>query len=235
MSPETSDTLEMAIVRSSGLDTLLRDLTDRAVEAVPGAAACSITVRRADRLLTLAGSQGLPSGLDQRQYENGSGPCVRAAETSGEQYAPDLEAETRWPGYTSYALSVGVRCVLAIPIAVDGERDAALNLYGVETGSLGPGRDAARAFAARVGDAINVALRVERRQESATDVRAALLSRSVIDQAIGILMARERIDARIALDRLRRVSQNHNVKLRDLCTDLVARASSGDGRGPGRN
>ncbi|WSQ10327.1 GAF and ANTAR domain-containing protein [Streptomyces sp. NBC_01231] len=235
MSPETSDTLEMAIVRSNGLDTLLRDLTDRAVEAVPGAAACSITVRRADRLLTLAGSHGLPSGLDQRQYENGSGPCVDAAETTSEKYAPDLEAETRWPMYTSYALSVGVRCVLAIPIEVEGERDAALNLYGVKRGSLGPGRDAARAFADRVGDAINVALRVERRQESVADVRTALVSRSVIDQAVGILMAQERIDARIALERLRRVSQNHNVKLRDLCTDLVARVSGGDGRVSGRS
>jgi hypothetical protein len=235
MSPETPDTLEMAIVRSSGLDTLLRDLTDRAVQAVPGAAACSITVRRADRLLTLAGSHGLPSGLDQRQYENGSGPCVEAAETDAEQYAPDLEAETRWPTYTSYALSEGVRCVLAIPIAVEGERGAALNLYGLEPGSLGPGRDAARAFAVRVGDAINIALRVERRRESVTDVRTALVSRSVIDQAIGILMAQERIDARIALERLRRVSQNRNVKLRDLCTDLVARVSGANGRSRGGN
>ncbi|MDH6629767.1 hypothetical protein M2271_007606 [Streptomyces sp. LBL] len=233
MSPEMPDTLEMAIVRSSGLDTLLRDLTDRAVQAVPGAAACSITVRRGDRLLTLAGSHGLPSGLDQRQYENGSGPCVEAAETSVEQYAPDLQAEARWPTYTEYALSVGVRCVLAIPIAVEGERGTALNLYGVEPGSLGPGRDAARAFAARVGDTVDVALGIERRRESVTDVRTALLSRSVIDQAIGILMAQERIDARIALERLRRVSQNHNVKLRDLCTDLVARATRGAGRSSG--
>jgi GAF domain-containing protein len=238
MSPDTPDTLEMAIVRSSGLDTLLRDLTDRAVEAVPGAAACSITVRRADRLLTLAGSSGLPRGLDQRQYENGSGPCVEAAATGHEQYAPDLEREPRWGAYPQYALSAGVRCVLAVPIAVEGERGAALNLYGVRPGALDPGREAARAFAARVGDAINVALRVERRQESAADVRTALLSRSVIDQAIGILMAQERIDARIALERLRRVSQNRNVKLRDLCSDLVARVSgdaTGNGGGRGGN
>ncbi|MDL5202527.1 GAF and ANTAR domain-containing protein [Streptomyces sp. ALI-76-A] len=225
MSLETPDTLEMAIVRSSGLDTLLRDLTDRAVEAVPGAAACSITVRRADRLLTLAGSRGLPSGLDQRQYENGAGPCVQAAETETEQYAPDLAEERRWPAYTEYALSAGVHCVLAIPIAVQGERGAALNLYGVAPGSLERGREAARTFAARVSDAIDVALRVERRRESAADVRTALLSRSVIDQAVGILMAQERIDAGIALERLRRVSQDHNVKLRDLCSDLVARVS----------
>ncbi|SMQ17431.1 GAF domain-containing protein [Streptomyces sp. Ag82_O1-12] len=230
MSSETSDTLDQAMVRSSGLDTLLRDLTDRAVQEVPGAEACSITVRRAGRLLTLAGSDGMPSGLDLRQYENGSGPCVDAAETGEEQYAPDLAEESRWPSYTEYALSAGVRCALAVPIAVEGESGAAINFYGARAGALGTGRDAARAFAARSGDAIDVALRIERRRQSAADVRTALLSRSVIDQAIGILMARERIDARIALERLRRASQDRNVKLRDLCGQLVARVSAADSR-----
>lgn len=230
MTSETSDTLDQAMVRSSGLDTLLRDLTDRAVQEVPGAEACSITVRRAGRLLTLAGSDGMPSGLDLRQYENGSGPCVDAAETGEEQYAPDLAEESRWPSYTEYARSTGVRCVLAVPVAVEGESGAAINFYGVRPGALGPGRDAARAFAARSGEAIDVALRIERRRQSAADVRTALLSRSVIDQAVGILMARERIDARIALERLRRVSQDRNVKLRDLCGQLVARVSAPESR-----
>ncbi|MFD9000755.1 GAF and ANTAR domain-containing protein [Streptomyces sp. NPDC059582] len=233
MSPQTPDTLEMAIVRSSGLDTLLRDLTERAVRAVPGAAACSITVRRADRLLTLAGSPGLPSGLDQRQYENGSGPCVQAARTGVEQYAPDLAAETRWPRYAAYALTAGVHCVLALPLAVEGERDAALNFYGLEVGALGESRAAARAFADRTADAINLALRVEHERKSVPDVRTALLSRSVIDQAIGILMAEERINASTALERLRRVSQNANIKLRDLCAELVTRTTSEDRRPPG--
>ncbi|MFH9009187.1 GAF and ANTAR domain-containing protein [Streptomyces afghaniensis] len=232
MSSETSDTLDQAMVRSSGLDTLLRDLTDRAVQEVPGAAACSITVRRGGRLLTLAGSDGLPSGLDQRQYENGSGPCVEAAETGVEQYAPDLAEESRWPAYTRYALETGVRSVLAVPLAVEGETGAALNYYGERPGVLGTGLDKARAFAARAGDAIDVALRIEYRRQSAADVRTALLSRSVIDQAIGILMARERIDARDALERLRRASQHRNVKLRDLCGQLVAKVSgpASDGR-----
>ncbi|MEU1849193.1 GAF and ANTAR domain-containing protein [Streptomyces sp. NPDC019990] len=225
MSSETSDTLDQAMVRSSGLDTLLRDLTDRAVQEVPGAAACSITVRRAGRLLTLAGSDGLPSGLDQRQYENGSGPCVDAAETGDEQYAPDLAAESRWLSYTRYALSTGVRCVLAVPLAVEGATGAAINFYAVRAGALDTSRSEARTFAARVGDTIDVGLRIERHRQSAADVRLALLSRSVIDQAAGILMARDRIDARTALDRLRRASQKRNIKLRDLCGQLVSQVS----------
>ncbi|MBT2415769.1 GAF and ANTAR domain-containing protein [Streptomyces sp. ISL-12] len=233
MTAETPDTLDHALVRSQGLDTLLRDLTDRAVREVPGAVACSITVRRADRLLTLAGSRGLPPGLDLRQYENGSGPCVDAAATGSPRYVPDLAAETRWPTYTEYALATGVRCVLALPLALEGETGAALNLYGLQPRSLAAGRETARAFAERAAGAVDAALRIERQRSSAADVRTALLSRSVIDQAIGILMSRERVDARAALDRLRRVSQNRNVKLRDLCQDLVdrvGRAGRSDGR-----
>ncbi|MET9444663.1 GAF and ANTAR domain-containing protein [Streptomyces sp. NPDC006610] len=229
MSPETPETLDQAMARSSGLDTLLRDLTDRAVQAVPGAAACSITVRRADRLLTLAGSSGMPSGLDQRQYENGSGPCVEAADTGAEQYAADLATDGRWTGYRSYALSTGVRCVLALPLSIPlGRTGAALNFYGTEPGALGRGREAALRFAERATDAIDIALRIEQERTTAADVRTALLSRSVIDQAVGILMAQERVDAQAALARLRRVSQDRNVKLRDLCSDLVARVSGGN-------
>ncbi|GAA3500152.1 GAF and ANTAR domain-containing protein [Streptomyces prasinosporus] len=227
MTSERSDTLDQAMARSSGLDTLLRDLTDRAVREVPGTAACSITVRRADRLLTLAGSAGLPSGLDQRQYENGAGPCVAAAETGTEQYASDLTTEERWPAYTRYALATGVRTVLAVPLGVTGESGAALNLYGERPGALAAGRDAARAFAVRMTDAVTTALRIEHHRQSAADVRTALLSRSVIDQAIGILMARERIDADRALERLRRASQGRNIKLRDLCAQVVERTANG--------
>ncbi|MGC9380225.1 GAF and ANTAR domain-containing protein [Streptomyces sp. MH13] len=231
MTSEIPDTLDRAMARSQGLDTLLRDLTDRAVVQVPGAVACSVTVRRADRLMTLAGSTGLPRGLDLRQYENGSGPCVDAAETQSARYAPDLATETRWPAYTAYALATGVRCVLALPLAVEGETGAALNLYGTGPDALARGLDAARVFAERAAHAVNEALRLERQQASAADVRTALLSRSVIDQAVGMLMARERIDAHRALDRLRRASQHRNVKLRDLCGELVARASGGASRG----
>ncbi|MFJ3226359.1 ANTAR domain-containing protein [Streptomyces sp. NPDC086783] len=228
--------LHEALAQGGGLDTLLKDLTERAVLAVEGAAASSITVRRDGRLLTLAGTDGLPSGLDQRQYENGDGPCVRAAEADAEQHSPDLTRETRWPSYTEYALSQGVRSVLAVPLAVDGETDAALNLYAVTENAFRDRRETAREFAARAAQAINAALRIERERASAGDVRTALLSRSVIDQAVGILMAKERCDARVALDMLRRASQDSNVKLRDLCGDLVARVSRTpvrDGRTPG--
>ncbi|WP_247614643.1 hypothetical protein [Streptomyces tagetis] len=68
------------MARSRGLDTLLRDPTDRAVAEVPGAASRSITVRRAGRPMTPAGGSWLPGGLDldaRRPGPSRSGPPTR--------------------------------------------------------------------------------------------------------------------------------------------------------------
>ena len=53
----------------------------------------------------------------------------------------------------------------------------------------------------------------------------ALSSRTVIDQAIGILMGEQRCDAGTAFELLRTHSQNNNRKLRDVAIDLVTRVS----------
>lgn len=52
-------------------------------------------------------------------------------------------------------------------------------------------------------------------------LRAALRTREVIGEALGILMERERISADQAFDILRRASQHLNIKLRDIAQDLV--------------
>jgi AmiR/NasT family two-component response regulator len=52
-----------------------------------------------------------------------------------------------------------------------------------------------------------------------------LISRAVIDHAVGILMAQQRCDEDTAFDILRRASQNRNIKLRELATEIVATVS----------
>jgi AmiR/NasT family two-component response regulator len=66
-----------------------------------------------------------------------------------------------------------------------------------------------------------------------SQLEEALNSRSVIDQALGILIGRHHLTASEAFDLLRRQSQNNNRKLRDVATDLVTQAS-GDSPDPGR-
>jgi AmiR/NasT family two-component response regulator len=52
-----------------------------------------------------------------------------------------------------------------------------------------------------------------------------LTSRSVIDQAMGIIMAQQRCDAATAADILGRAAQNRNRKLRELADEIVTTVS----------
>ncbi|MFL6048664.1 MAG: ANTAR domain-containing protein, partial [Gaiellales bacterium] len=55
----------------------------------------------------------------------------------------------------------------------------------------------------------------------ARDMADAMRSRAVIEQAKGMLMADQRIDADQAFQRLTELSQRSNVKLRDIAQRLV--------------
>jgi AmiR/NasT family two-component response regulator len=72
-------------------------------------------------------------------------------------------------------------------------------------------------------------------------LKKKLESLPVIEQAKGILMAREGCDADEAFGMLRRASQRENVKLREIATRIVTNASTPprwfapDGDGNGRN
>lgn len=60
------------------------------------------------------------------------------------------------------------------------------------------------------------------RQTQLTDqLRKALTSRSVIDQAVGILMAQERCTSAEAFALLRRASQRANRKLHAVASEMV--------------
>ena len=58
-------------------------------------------------------------------------------------------------------------------------------------------------------------------------LNAALTSRAVIDQAIGIIMARRACTAGEAFAVLRRMSNNQNVKLRDVAAAMTEAVASG--------
>jgi AmiR/NasT family two-component response regulator len=64
-----------------------------------------------------------------------------------------------------------------------------------------------------------VAISNVRQQES---LKSAIASRTIIGQAEGILMERFGLDGAAAFNTLRRVSQDRNVKLRDVAFELVS-------------
>ncbi|MGH3366860.1 MAG: ANTAR domain-containing protein [Nocardioidaceae bacterium] len=59
-------------------------------------------------------------------------------------------------------------------------------------------------------------------------LRDALASRAVIDQAIGILMAQHNCSADEAFGILRRTSQHQNRKLREIATETIQATTGHD-------
>jgi len=83
----------------------------------------------------------------------------------------------------------------------------------------------AEIVAAHAGMASQVAAALFGHRDLAQQLREAMQSRAVIEQAKGIVMAQQRCTVDEAFERLTKVSQNSNRKLRDVARALVEEAS----------
>jgi AmiR/NasT family two-component response regulator len=72
---------------------------------------------------------------------------------------------------------------------------------------------------------LTVSLRQVRHAAIQLQMAEAMVSSSVIDQAIGILMAQQRCTAEAAFELLRQASQRRNRKLRDIAAEIVTKVS----------
>jgi GAF domain-containing protein len=202
----------------------LTDLTDLARRSFRADVSCSITLVRDDRRYTAANSDDIATMADEAQYSGQEGPCLTALAEGVEILVDDLSTETRFGDYAGKAVALGLRSVVAMPMTGKNETVGAFNLYATEPGVFSDGTlTRARLLAAAAAGAVEVAHRLMAQSQLNEDLKAAMASRRVIDQALGITMAREGCDADTAFGLLRRVSQNEHRKLREVAVDLVTR------------
>ncbi len=197
------------------------DLTGRAIGRVD---AVTITVRRiSGRTDTAAASDDAARRFDERQRAQGSGPCVEALASGEERASPDLRVDARWPQLQEEATRTGLVAVLAVPLFAAGEPVGALNVFS--RGEAGIDPDAAtsvRAIAGPVAATLANARAYRRVEQLGEQLREAIGTRAVIEQAKGILMVRANVDDEQAFELLRRTSQHQNRKLRDVAASVVA-------------
>jgi AmiR/NasT family two-component response regulator len=82
---------------------------------------------------------------------------------------------------------------------------------------------AIRAFAIMLGRLVGAIAEAQHKTELTAQLQFALDSRIVIEQAKGMLMQREGIDAPRALELLRRLARSSECKLVDVASDLIDR------------
>ncbi|MFI8199045.1 GAF and ANTAR domain-containing protein [Streptomyces sp. NPDC085942] len=204
------------------LDEFLQALVQNTLLMSPTADGCGITLERQDRPLTVASAGISAPLLDEAQYGQDAGPCLEALREGHEVSVGDMREERRWNGYPAFAVASGTLSSLSLPIAAHTDTAGALNLYSPRAnGFADADLSALRALAAQATGALELAQRLADARTFTADLEAALQSRAVIDQAAGIVMQQRRCTSEEALRILRTASQHRNVKLRDVCAQLV--------------
>ncbi len=210
------------LIATASFEDYVQQIVDLAAVRVAPGASCGLTMRIDGTVRTVAASGDLASRVDEIQYGTGTGPCLESMETGTVVTVPDMLEEDRWGDYRVHAIRHGVRSSLSLPIAGRGQASGALNLYFTTPGAFDAGQvQRGMHFADQCSGALQLATRLAEQATLTAQMWEAMESRSIIDQAIGIVMAQNRCDATTAFGMLRTASQNRNVKLRIVASDIV--------------
>jgi GAF domain-containing protein len=187
---------------------------------------CNVTVVRRKRPVTVASSTPQARVMDGLQYAHGDGPCLTAMRTGKTVYVGDVAAELRWPEYVRAVAAHGVRSILGVPLQLEGDSTAALNIYSSAVHGFSP-EDIARAelFGEQSSKALRLELRLAQLKEAKEDLETAMKSRTAIDIAVGVIMAQNRCSQAAAMAILRTASNSRNIKLRDVAAGIIKSVS----------
>ena len=211
------------------LAEVLGDITGIAARAIPGAEAVSTTLVRDDRAFTAAYHGDMALAADEMQYAEGRGPCIDAGRGGVVLRIDDMRTEERWPGYIERVRTTEVRSSLSVPLPYQGSSIGALNVYSTRPAAFA----SPDSLAAGLGVAETIAVAVANADahaqlaDQARNMRIAMESRAVIEQAKGVLMAQRNCDAEQAFEVLRQASQRYNRKLREIAAGIVEGVQTG--------
>jgi len=215
--------LARIVLAGRELPDVLTEVIGIARRAIPGAEASSITLIRDDSAFTAAYEGQLAMDADELQYERGYGPCLDAGRAGELFLVADMRSEDRWPDYARHAVERGVGSSLSIPLPFQGAVIGGLNNYATVPQAFSAADVVlAEEVAAFVAVVVGNAEAAARAVQDAANMRRAMSSRAVIEQAKGILMERHKVTADQAFTLLTHASQQRNVKLRELAEELVS-------------
>ena len=214
--------LHDALLSTQSVEQFLHEMAVMAARLVNRGLSCGMTMQPSGRPVTVACSDQVAARVDEVQYELDDGPCLHAMRDGQMVRIEDTAEKAYWPEFEAHAASHGIRSCLALPLNADGKPVGALNLYSREASAFGVA-EARRAehFAENASGALSLAMRLASHTTLIEQLRSSLTSRTVIDQALGIIMAREHCTQARAFGILRSASQNSNVKLRDIASAVV--------------
>ena len=210
-----------------GVEDAIREVvqTTHTMFAVDGA---GLMLADADQhLRKVAASDDRFAHLEELQIQHQEGPCIDAYEGKEMVGVEDLVEDGRWPAFRAAAVGRNVRAVLASPLPYNQD---AVGVVAVLSEDSRPwsaeGELALLAFTDLAALLIASMMQGEQQSELAVQLRGALNSRQIIEQAKGVLIGTQGIPARAAYEQLRARARSERRKLADVCAEVVAKAAA---------
>jgi GAF domain-containing protein len=214
----------------------LRELLTRvaryAVDSIPGADGAGLTLIENDRTDTIVSTADFVRAVDDIQYGIGEGPCITAAREGRTVMSGALEDEERWGVFGGRVAAMGVHSVVSLPLRLGNDVVGAMNVYAHAHAAFDErAAELGEAFAIPAAIAVQHAHVLEQTRRLAEQLQASLEARVLIEQAVGVLIGRERVDADQARLLLVGLSEERDETLTEVARQVVDEAVRRRGAG----
>jgi GAF domain-containing protein len=227
--PELLDSigvLASLAIQNEDVSSTVQVIAELAGAAIKGADHCSISMVRDGKIKTVASLTEAGYALDDIQYATGEGPCLSSIQKHGTFHIPDMDADETWPKFSKRAAQkTAIKSLLGFVLEVGDDSLGAINLMSDSVEAFEDEDLITGAFfAGPAAVALSNALAREKDQQHIKNLEQGMVTRQMIGQAVGIIMAARHVSADEAFEQMKRISQSTNVKLRDIAEDLVSKS-----------
>ncbi len=211
------------VARGTAIDEVLGDLAER-ITALLSLTGAGVSVLESGMIHFAAATGDRAAALERVQQAEQAGPGVDACRTGMAVMVTDLPQASRgWSRYQRAARDAGIAAVASVPMCHGDESIGALDLYSAsprdwpaaDLGVIGILADMATGYLVHARE-------LDRQERINEQLREALDSRIVIEQAKGVLAAERRISVDEAFEVLRRHARRHSTSLRSVAEAVVS-------------
>ena len=205
-----------------GLARTLQQVTDGAKRLFRADAAGLMLIDAEGQLRWASASDQTAQTLEDEQERLAQGPCAVAFSQRLSAAIRNIHTEPDWDKFAQVLLSEGICAALSVPVELDGGVIGTLDIYAGQPRDWDPSEVAAlQAYAGLVASLLSAAVTAQVKGRLADQLQAALEHRWLIEQAKGVLMGREDLDAQAAFERLRGAARSSTRRLADVARDVT--------------
>jgi GAF domain-containing protein len=205
-----------------GLARTLQQVTDGAKQLFRADAAGLMLIDAEGQLRWASASDQTAQTVENEQERLAQGPCAVAFSQRLPAAIRNIHTEPDWAEFTQVLVSEGVCAALSVPVELDGGIIGTLDIYAAEERDWDPSEVAAlQAYAGLMASLLSAATTAQVKGRLADQLQAALEHRWLIEQAKGVIMGREQVDAQAAFERLRGAARSSTRRLADVAKDVT--------------